>query len=159
MLKKTELPASEKVNAKIFEKKLGLTDNQISSLQHEFSSLMQENEKLKNENKHLRVTLKQAKQEIVKFEKILDTNTGSSTPPDFDDISKQILKKLFETNDEITAEDLAEFLNVPADLMEHRIDELMNKNLIDYGSLMLGEPATYLLSKEGRKYVTEGIVI
>lgn len=157
MLNKTEQLISENGIAKIFKGKLGLTDNQISSLQHEFSFLIQENENLKNENKHLKATLEQAKQEIVRFEKILDTNTGTDALAEQDDISSRILKKLCETNEDITVEDLAEFFDVQVYSMQSQIDELMEKSLVDYGSLMLGEQATYLISEEGRKYVDEGI--
>lgn len=50
-------------------------------------------------------------------------------------------------------------MDVQVDLIEQNIEELLDKNLIEYGSLMMGEPATYMKSEEGRKYVVEGNVI
>ena len=159
MVKMLEKLINEHESAKILKEKFGLNDGQIVSLQNEFSSLVQENEKLKSENNLLRSSLEQAKQEAVRLEKILDTDTKSNAPGDINDISKHILKKLFEGTGETTAEDFAQFMDVQVDLIEQNIEELLDKNLIEYGSLMMGEPATYMISEEGRKYVVEVIGI
>ena len=159
MVKMLEKLINEHESAKILKEKFGLNDDQIVSLQNEFSSLVQENEKLKSENNLLRSSLEQAKQEAVRLEKILDTDTKSNAPGDINDISKHILKKLFEGTGETTAEDFAKFMDVQVNLIEQNIEELLDKNLIDYGSLMMGEPATYMISEEGRKYVVEVIGI
>jgi hypothetical protein len=159
MFKMLEKLINEHEGAKILKERLGLNDDQIVSLQNEFSSLVQENENLKNKNKLLMSSLEQAKQEAIRLEQILDTDAKSNTPEDINDNSKHILKKLFEGTGETTAEDFAEFIDVQVDLIEQNIEELLDKNLIEYGSLMMGEPATYLISEEGRKYVIEVIGI
>ena len=157
MLKILEQFINGDEGAKFLIDKLGLTNEQVSSLRHELPSLIQENENLKSEINLLKSSLEKAKHEAVRLEKILDTDTKSNAPEDINDISKHILKKLLEGTGETTAEDFAEFMDVQVDLIEQNIEELLDKNLIEYGSLMMGEPATYMISEEGRKYLAEVI--
>lgn len=159
MFKMLDKIINEQKSAKILKEGFGLNDEQIIFLQKEFSALVQENELLKNENKILKSSLDQAKQETVRLEKILNANTKSGASAYIDDISIHILKKVFEENGETTAEDFAKFMDIEVELIKQHIEELLDKNLIEYGTLMLGEQSTYLISEKGRKYVTEVIGI
>jgi len=155
MFKMLEKLINEHGSANILKERLGLKDEQISSLKDEYSSLVQENTNLKRENEQLKTSFDQAQQEIEGLKKIIDSGTKVSSPPELSDIAINIMKQLFNTGDEITTDEFASSLGIQNGIVQYHIDILLEIEFVGEGPIIIEEPQTYYLTKLGRKHLIE----
>lgn len=159
MIKMLEKLINEHGSANILKERLGLKDDQILSLKSEYSSLVQENTDLKRENEHLKISIKQAEQEIERLNEIINPGTKTSSPVELNDIQINIMKQLFDAEDNITADEFAYSMGIQKGKIQYHIDILLETNFIDEGPIVIEEPQTYYLTKTGRKYLIENNLI
>ena len=116
---------NEHGSAKILKERLGLKDDQITSLQQEFSTLTQENTDLKTENENLNVSLNQANKEIQRLQEIIEPSAKPDHIEKFSDVESQILQFLFENNRNFSAEEIANVINENANTAKYHINNLL----------------------------------
>ncbi len=145
---------NEHGSANILKERLGLKDDQITSLKHEFSSLTQEIADLKTENKDLNISLNQANNEIKRIQQIIEASTTSDGVEKLGDVELQIIHFLFENNSSFSAEELANIINQNANTTKYHLNNLLELDLLSR-SMFVGAPATYRISNNGIKHVVE----
>jgi len=145
---------NEHGSATILRDHLALFKDQVIILEKKMTLLESENIILKTENSNLKTKSVELEKDITKLrskiQKYEHLHNGL-----LDETAKNILNKLFETNREITINSLTKFLNSKESVVQYHIDNLLKNKLITKGPRMLNGPTTYLITKEGRKYVVE----
>ncbi len=119
-----------------------------------YEMLEQKNTTLEEKNTFLEAQLEAAKKEIKKLREELASNQGSDKASSLHESEVKILKHLFDTNSDFTANQLASFLNIPVGNTEHHLDKLLEVEYI-YNHLSMMTDTTYSISSEGRSYVIE----
>ena len=149
---------NEHGSAAILRDHLALFKDQVLLLEKENLRLLNETgvykaseEKLKSNIEHLQKEIEILKSKIQEYEHPHDALLNETT--------KSILNKLFEINREITTNSLAKVLDLKETIVQYHIDNLLENKLITTGPRILNEPTTYIINKEGRKYVVEKLHI
>ncbi len=150
---------NERGSANIMEKRLGLKDDEIAAMHRELSSLLSEHSNLQTQNEQLNTSLNTANQEIERLQKIIDTAAESQGGEKLDEVKENILKALFESNNNASIKQLAQHFQLQESVVDYHIDFLKEQKLIKHGTLRMNHPITYEISKDGRKYVIEIIGI
>jgi len=110
---------------------------------------------LETENKEFKSKFDEANKEIDRLNQIIKSLTQEKDTSDkINDIGKQILKCLFETNQEFYASDIARQFNISIGIAEYHIDNLLKLELI-HGSYNMMEDPRYYISPDGRAYIVE----
>jgi len=157
MLEMFEKLINEHGSSTILRERLELFSDKYSMLEEKLNASQQQKEALEAENNRLSAQLERAEREIERLQHQLDSEAAASAGAKLDEAKEQILKTLFETNCEATVAQIGHTIGVPENVAQYHIDALKEKELITFGSLIMNQPITYRLSKEGRKYVVEKI--
>ena len=153
MFKMLEKLINEHGSAKILKERLGLKDDQISSLKQEFSTLIQENKDVKAENQNLVTQLNNANTVISTLKESINSNTESHSSSNLKDIEIQILQFFFDKNEEIEASQIAHQFNIQIGNTEYHINKLLEQELIINSLSPYG--TTYEIGTNGRAYIIE----
>ena len=148
---------NERGSANIMKDRLGLKDDELAAMQRELSSVIDSYSNLESENKQLKISLDTAHQEVDRLNEIIKASTESQSNEKLDEVKENILKTFFNVNGHAGIAHLSSHLSIDKGLVQYHIDILKENKLIDLGPLMINSPATYKLSKAGRKYVVEVI--
>jgi len=117
-----------------------------------YSMLEDKNNHLSERNVELESQLQQAKQEIQSLRDELDKNAGSQSLVVLEDIEVQILKLLFDSNQDFIAVDLAQNFQTPIGNTEYHLNNLLEKKLINAFYSVIDD-TRYHISADGRGYV------
>lgn len=106
------------------------------------------------ENNDLKSKLEDANKEIASLNKIIQSSQEDQATKKLKGVEEQILKLLFETNQELYASDISQKFNIKIGIAEYHINNLLNLGYI--GSLFNMEDDTcYYIEPSGRSYIIE----
>jgi len=75
-----------------------------------------------------------------------------------DRVTLSILEKIFHEEDNAPIAIIASTMKIDLKTFQYHLDILFQEELIDTGPEHLGEPTTYVVNENGRKYVVERIL-
>jgi len=147
MLAMLEKLINEHGSSTILRERLELFSDKYSMLEDKNNHLLERNAELESQ-------LQQAKQEAQKFKDKLDRNTRSQGLVSLEDIEVQILKLLFDSNQDLLAADLAQNFQSPIGNIEYHLNNLLEKKLINASYNMIDD-TRYSISAGGRAYIVK----
>lgn len=147
MLAMLEKLINEHGSSTILRERLELFSDKYSMLEDKNNHLLERSADLESQ-------LQQAKQEIQKLKEELDRNTENQVLVVLEDIEVQILKMLFDSNQNFFAADLTQSFQSPIGNIEYHLNNLLEKKLIN-ASYNVIDDTRYYISASGRAYVVK----
>jgi len=137
--------------AVIQEKQIALFKDELAILGRKLSESDLRIQQIETENQNLKYENEQLKKKIQTYEK-----SSHETP--FDENKIKILLFLSKQQDRLTAEYIAQSLNIGLQIVKFHLEELEKYNMV-HGALYIGSPRDWLLVQEGRRYLIENKLI
>lgn len=153
MLKMLEQLINEHGSSSILKERLGLKEDQISSLQEEYSTLTKQNEDLKEENTKLKRELDEANNQIQRLQESITANTKEGER-NLSQKERVILRLLFDKHSYIRIEEIANFVQLDQSMAKYHVNNLVEIGFV-HDSLSSGSPTTYCINDKGIKFVAE----
>lgn len=138
-------------SAVIQEKHIALFKDELAILKDKFAILAAENQQLKTENQNLKTENTQLKKKIQIYEKPTHDNL-------LDENKIKLLIFLSKQQDRLTADDIAQALNINPQVVTFHLEELEKYHMV-HGAWYTGAPSDWKLVQEGRRYLIENKLI
>lgn len=146
---------NEHGSSNILKERLGLKEDQISSLKEEFSSLKQQNADLKEENTKLRRELDQTNSQLQRLQQRKSANT-KETEQNFGQQERMILRLLFDKHSYLRIDEIANLVQLDKSMAKYHVNNLVKSGLV-HDCLSSGSPTTYSINDNGIKFVAENL--
>ena len=157
MLDMFEKLINEHGSSVILKERIKLINDKYEAIETKLENTVKENEVLKKEIKLLSAQLKEYQ---------LNSEAQKIKTDLLPEAQKNILNILFSNNDGVDESSLASQINIDIGTLDYHTDELLDKGLIEEPGMTMGNSftgeagySTHYISKKGRKYVVEIIVI
>ena len=158
MLDMFEKLINEHGSSVILRERLELIFDKYSLLEEKLAESEKRNSVIDAENKDLKLQLNRAEIEMAHLRGIIDASKSQDVNK-LDEAKELILKKLYEVNRGLTINQISNDVGIDEQLVIYHTDILKEEKLIDFGPLIVNQPITFKLSKNGRKYVIEEVDI
>lgn len=120
-----------------------------------YSMLEEKNAHLTENNNNLETQVASLKEEVMKLQSIIDVNTEKQNDSDLSEITKQLLQHFFDQAQDINVRSICNHFSLEKGIAEYHLDKLKELGFVKHGALMVNQPLSYCISKEGRSYIVE----